>query len=725
MEIGGGINYWDGQSWTASDPSFDVSSDGYAFVANRLCYKVRLQADNLNVPGAITITTPDGKILKSTPIAIGLYDAASGQSMILVGITNCPGVLVSSNKVVYENAFNGNGVRASVVCVAERGAFTADIVLTSQLNPTDYSFPASTTRIQMITEYYDPPVPERIRTVLRVETDPLVRQSMVTPDLIDETLGFGELVFGRAHAYRIGNANTNLGAVVVKEFKTVDERTFLVESVEYPAIRKELLLLPQFKPNGASLRPKRHREYAKIPAAGKNGRSVPWKRSRTEMASLKQMQLKGVCIDPWQPIQGTLTGLTVFQADTTYYVSQPVYCNGPVIIEGGAVFKYPNSTGSNPTTTFIELNNTLTCATAMFRPAVFTARDDDSVGVKWTSSSGNPNGTYYANPAILMPNFLSLSNCRFRYAKVAIECDAYDLFDAAQVTIAHSQFVNCIQGISIIDFTGGCAGTGLSVTFNNALMAGVTYPLEFSTDSSDSAVSVQLNQCTIANAVLLKGPGTGCYVTFNSVNSIFANVGGWSADLASGVVTMEGDYNGFYPSTAPHFGTHYAPVSTSPFQSPVGGGNYYLKSDSSFRGAGSTSIDLTAIRQRTTQPPPSAQIASGSSFSDDKTFTPDAGLRDTGPTVDLGYHYDPIDWALANCTAQGAAMIVAPGTVIATYATSDANSGKPGLTLDHGSQLICVGTPTQAVWIVEYNTVQESPGTWQRTIGGSVASGIL
>lgn len=61
MEIGSGMNYWDGQKWTASDPSLEVSPEGDAFVANRLCYKVRLQANNLNTPGAITLTTPDGK----------------------------------------------------------------------------------------------------------------------------------------------------------------------------------------------------------------------------------------------------------------------------------------------------------------------------------------------------------------------------------------------------------------------------------------------------------------------------------------------------------------------------------------------------------------------------------------------------------------------------------------------------------------------------------------
>src|SRR5439155_26531155 len=51
VEIGSGMNYWDGEKWTPSDPSFEVTAD--AFVADRMQYKVRLDA-NLNQIGAVT-----------------------------------------------------------------------------------------------------------------------------------------------------------------------------------------------------------------------------------------------------------------------------------------------------------------------------------------------------------------------------------------------------------------------------------------------------------------------------------------------------------------------------------------------------------------------------------------------------------------------------------------------------------------------------------------------
>jgi hypothetical protein len=111
---------------------------------------------------------PDGIVLHSTPVGIGLYDAASGQSAILAGITDCSGVLVSSNQVVYENAFNENGVQADVVYTIAQGSFRQDIVFRSRLNPADYDFPTNTTRIQIFTEFYGAPQPDRIVRPIRI-----------------------------------------------------------------------------------------------------------------------------------------------------------------------------------------------------------------------------------------------------------------------------------------------------------------------------------------------------------------------------------------------------------------------------------------------------------------------------------------------------------------------------------------------------------------------------
>src|ERR1051326_1608471 len=75
VELGTGMNYWNGSEWIPSEPVFEVSSERDAFVAARVQHKIRLAAD-IATADAVTVTTPDGIVLKSTPLAIGLFDAA-------------------------------------------------------------------------------------------------------------------------------------------------------------------------------------------------------------------------------------------------------------------------------------------------------------------------------------------------------------------------------------------------------------------------------------------------------------------------------------------------------------------------------------------------------------------------------------------------------------------------------------------------------------------------
>src|SRR5437660_3865116 len=78
-EVATGMNFWDGQTWASSEASFDVAAD--AFVANRLQYLASISF-NLNTVKAVTIITRDGVTVQSTPVAIGLYDSATGASTI-------------------------------------------------------------------------------------------------------------------------------------------------------------------------------------------------------------------------------------------------------------------------------------------------------------------------------------------------------------------------------------------------------------------------------------------------------------------------------------------------------------------------------------------------------------------------------------------------------------------------------------------------------------------
>ena len=54
-----GMNYWNGQQWVPSNPSFQISPDGMTAVASQVQHKVRL-ASNLNTNSAVNVITPDG-----------------------------------------------------------------------------------------------------------------------------------------------------------------------------------------------------------------------------------------------------------------------------------------------------------------------------------------------------------------------------------------------------------------------------------------------------------------------------------------------------------------------------------------------------------------------------------------------------------------------------------------------------------------------------------------
>ena len=703
-EIATGMNFWNGQEWSPSDPSFSVEQD--AFVATRVQHKSRISS-NLNTKRAVTIITPDGITLSSTPVAIALYDAASGQFAVIGTLTNCVGSLVSSNEVVFENAFSG--VCASVFYRLEQGSFEQDVVFTGRFDPTDYGFPTNTTRIQIITEFYDGQSPHQIRRPVYVEKDARVRSQRVSPDLMDEKLGFGEFVLGTGHAFTTPSAAHTNGtwAIVAKEFMTVDGRTFVFESVPYASIREGLNALPECDPaTGGQARINRKAAgrtgYASIPTPP----PTPGGQKPNEIAGQTPgvaTKPKGVVIDYIATLGGTITSGMLFQSSTNYFVSGAVYCNGSATIEGGTIFKY--KVGA-----FIQFNGTLTCNASMYRPIVFTAVDDDTVGDTlngWPNSgyTGRINPSGYANPAISCTASLNLNNCRFRYAATAVQ---NNLPNNVTITINHSQFLNCVQGI-FLAATGGsgsCPGTGSAVVLkiNNSLFSSVSRP--FTLSDFDDCTCLIAN-CTLDHSTqIISG---SCSYTVNSSNSIYASVSSLGFSIA-------GNRNGFFNST--HFGTSQFVVSSSPFQTN-GAGYYYLTDASGFRTNGSSSglsSSLVAdLKKRTTSPP---LVMAQATIITNLTFSPQTP-RDTNCNA-LGYHYDPLDYALGWILVTNATVTITNGAAVATFGT---NAGTYGLAIGQNARLQSIGAPNNPNWIVQYNTVQEEPITnWFRTSFGSVAS---
>lgn len=703
VEIATGMNYWDpvAQQWTPSDPSFVEAADGNSFSATHVQHQTYLSSD-LDVTGAVTVVTA-GLTLRSTPIGIGIYDAGSGAFALIGSITNCIGVQVSSNCVVFNQAFQG--VCASVVYTLHKGSFAQDVVFSGLLDPTAYGFPQSSSnslRIQVITELYSPPQPDIVTRPLYVEQDQAVRQRMVTPDFMDQTIGFGQFVLGplgKAYTQATPDNPNGTSAPVAKQVTTSGGRTFLIESVRYSDVRDALLSLPPCSPGSsgqARTKPRMdlRRALASMPSPARVRRQIA-RHGQQRLA--RAFKPTGVTVDYIATLGGTLGSAMVFNSSTNYFVSDAVYCNAGATIEP-TIFKYKQGAS-------IQFNSTLTCKGSMYRPIICTAVDDDTVGDTlngWPGSgyTGVINTNGYANPAISSQNTLNLSNFRFCYAQVAIANS--NAFFGQVVTVSHSQFLNCIRGISLASGSSG-SGSGVEVTVNNVLLSNVAFPFSF-WPAANSTFS--LVNCTIDHASQVVN---GNYLTVTSYNSIYANV----VEL---VDTISGSNNGFYNS--PTFGTSQYVVYSSPFQS-VGAGNYYLTDASGFRNVGTTtgvsSSLLAALQQRTTYPP---LVFADLLITNNMTLSPQV-QRDTD-TLDLGFHPEPLDFAFGFVLVTNATVTVNPGTVIATFGT---NAGTYGLAIGQNAQFQCQGLANAPNWIVQYNTVQEQPTTnWFRTSSGSLIS---
>ena len=181
-----------------------------------------------------------------------------------------------------------------------------------------------------------------------------------------------------------------------------------------------------------------------------------------------------------------------------------------------------------------------------------------------------------------------------------------------------------------------------------------------------------------------------------------------------GQVTVCNATNSLFTSVTNLSGISFSDCCTNASSNGVyqtaGAGAYYLADDSTNRDAGTTNIPsalLEDLQTKTTYPP---VTFSTYWFTNDYTFFPQAQRDNSGSTVDLGYHYDPIDYALLILVSNATATVL-PGTALAME-----GAATQGVWLYSAATFNCTGTATSPNYIVRYNTVQEQSNTnWEST----------
>jgi hypothetical protein len=642
-ELATGLNHLVNGQWVASKEEIDISAGGSGASATNGQHQAYFPGDIYS--GQIELVTPDGKQLYSRPVGLSYFDGTN--SVLIAELTNSTGeVLPSDNQVLYTNAFTDFG--ADIRYTYTKAGFEQDIILREQPpTPASFGLNPDTTRLQVLTEFFNPPQPTVNATT--VSTD--------AGDLENDNLDFGVMQMMPGKAFLLETTTPSVG--VNKQWLLLDGRQMLVEEVPVVSIADELANLPL--PQTTSSQPDTPLNVVSTK------RLLPEQRLAT-IPNKHPMQMAqvtpsshGLVLD--YVMMTSQTNWT-FQGDTTYYISGTVNLYQTNTFEGGAVLKYTNNASVN-----LESGNVLNWQAAAYRPVIFTAKDDNSVGDAISGSTGSPTN-YYANPAL---NFNGNSSAS--YFRIAWASQAVSVAGSATISLYHGQLVNCLNGIT---FSYG------TMNVRNLLFANVQ--TNFNNLGANS-LSVQ-NSTFSGSACVIQGPD---YSSPIFTNCILANV----TNLANGSVpSFSGTSNGFY--NCHEFGT--GPITNSyPFQS-VGGGNYYLTNGCAFFNAGTTNIDLTLLtnlQQKTTYPP---LFLTNQTISINTTLNPQA-QRDTD-IPDLGYHYDPLDYCWNNLNLTNATMTLTNGVAIGVY-------GYFGLTLQNGATLLSQGTPLTPNQLVNYHSVQE------------------
>jgi hypothetical protein len=374
-----------------------------------------------------------------------------------------------------------------------------------------------------------------------------------------------------------------------------------------------------------------------------------------------------------------------FQGDTTYYISGALSLSGTTTFEGGAVLKYATNASLN----FYTGAQLQWLATA-YRPAVLTAKDDNSVGQSISGSTGNPTN-YYANPALGFNGFspaLPIANFRIACAQQAISLNG----GPSLGTFYDGQLVNCANGIYV-----GYSDANL----RNMLFVNDLTSLTLN-DASVDAQNVTFGNTNGFGGVLISGQVAQWNAHFT--NCIFANLS-WFVTGTSSPGNPTGGNNGFYNNSdpsGPTFGSSVPNPTSYPFQSK-GAGNFYLAYNCAFTNAGTPYIDstlLASLAQRTVYPP---LVVSNVTFSTPTNWAP-ISQRGNGVTPDLGYHYDPLDYLVSQITETGQSLLLTNGVAVGLFGTAGFSVGNSS-----GSGLRSSGLANAMNHIVWYPSVQEEP----------------
>ncbi len=666
-ELDPGSNYWDDGQWKKSQAVIELD-DKIGAKAIQAQQKVFFKP-SVNQRGAVEIHTPEGMVLKSSVLGLSYFDSFSGQMVTLATTHRSVGELLEPNQIIYRDAFDN--IHADVLYTFRTSGLEQDIIFRENPPaPELFGLLPESTKLEVMSEFYEAPNPGKRVSTLDEVTDPQLRQQMAEPDWIDEELNFGNVILPRGKAFSVASANQNQviptekSSPVGKRWINNGSRSALIESVDYYNVRSILETLPDaVSPDdldqedaGAmfQLNQKFPKTASRILPELNASSTAALPKDAIRVASYSPYSEPGFVLD-----YTTVTGTSnfTFKGNETYLISaSSIVLSGTTTFEGGTVVKFDST--NMP---YVYVLGSIVCETQTYLPALITAKDDNTVGEKITGSSGTPSG-YYCDTALwyIPSGSIEIKNIHFRFAETALKIDPVYASDS---TIMNCQFVQNDVPISI---NGGTANV------YNCLIV-----------DTDSTVIKKLS--TTSTAVNLVNCTVDGGTTLFDTNSL---------SLTNSIIT------GVTSTGSPSNPNSIILSSASGVYDSVGAGDYYLPATSGYKDAGTSSINsdlLAELGTRTT----SAPIEITSDITTDTTWGPVVD-RDVG-SIDLGYHYPVVDYFIVQKKIISKRLDVLPGTVLSM-------GGYNGLRIHNNDAYIsCLGTVNNPIIFVRYDCVQEQP----------------
>ncbi len=663
VELASGLHVKDGKGgWKEAD--LKIALDVNGAIAEGGTVKVRFTAD-INSRGGIALDTPSGDRFRSHVTGLAYFDRSSGQSVLLAETKSSIGKIIE-NTVVYEDAFDD--IQADVRYTHAKGFFEQDVILREQPPaPEKLGLNPDTTELIVMTEFVESPRPKSALrlpasaslTATNTATNATAKASgqraaVETAKAVpDDVLEFKDTFIGSGKAFSEGENSSSVR--VQKEFKQLDGRQFLIESVPLKAAAAEMQVLKK----------SRHASVSKINKALYAGLRAP--AAKPESGSVRAMQYAGISprsagyVVDYQQLTSSATDFT-FEAGNTYLVTGLFTASGTTVIEPAAVIKNTGASGAS-----IRILGGLECRTTAERPVIFTSSNDNTIGDTISGSTGTP--SQYNGPAIELDYAsgctpATLSNFRISKAFIGVRLNGSNITPGSSY-LKHGQFVNCYVAVYL-------PSSSYPLRVQNALVSGGTFVF------ASSGQTIGCEHITVDGTSYLQAAAN----TLGLTNSLLV------------AVANAGTYTGVGNQTA---------TSASGVFETVGAGAHYLPAGSSYRNAGVAGIDWKLrndLGERTTFSP---QILQGP-ISVDTTLRRRL-IRDND-TPDLGYHYAAVDYA-ANMVVvtNGSTLVLGEGVTVAAYGLNSA------FWLNDGN-LSLAGSPNRPTHLLLYSGIQEQSAWW-------------